>query len=53
MSVAQIDGRQWLRSCIVNFRTTHTDLEALVEVVTRLGVEALAARPLADRARAG
>ena len=42
VSVAQIDGRHWLRSCIVNFRTTHADLEALVEVVTRLGVEALA-----------
>ena len=42
VSVAQIDGRHWLRSCIVNFRTTRADLEALVEIVTRLGVEATA-----------
>lgn len=42
VSNALVDGRYWLRSCIVNFRTTRADLEALVAVVQRLGVEALA-----------
>jgi aromatic-L-amino-acid/L-tryptophan decarboxylase len=43
VSVAVIDGRRWLRSCIVNFRTTRADLEALVALVERLGAEAHAA----------
>ena len=38
-----VDDRHWLRSCIVNFRTTRADLEALVALVERLGAEALAA----------
>jgi aromatic-L-amino-acid decarboxylase len=42
VSNALIDGRYWLRSCIVNFRTTTDDLEALVSLVQRLGAEALA-----------
>jgi aromatic-L-amino-acid decarboxylase len=42
VSNALVDGRYWLRSCIVNFRTTRADLEALVALVQRLGVEALA-----------
>jgi glutamate/tyrosine decarboxylase-like PLP-dependent enzyme len=39
VSVAVVDGRHWLRSCIVNFRTTRADLEALVALVERLGSE--------------
>ena len=42
VSIALVDGRHWLRSCIVNFRTTRADLEALVALVQRLGAEALA-----------
>jgi aromatic-L-amino-acid decarboxylase len=42
VSVAVIDDRRWLRSCIVNFRTTRADLEALVALVERLGAEVLA-----------
>jgi aromatic-L-amino-acid/L-tryptophan decarboxylase len=41
VSNALVDGRYWLRSCIVNFRTTRDDLEALVTLVQRLGAEAL------------
>jgi aromatic-L-amino-acid/L-tryptophan decarboxylase len=41
VSNALIDGRYWLRSCIVNFRTTRADLETLVELTQRLGAEAL------------
>jgi glutamate/tyrosine decarboxylase-like PLP-dependent enzyme len=37
VSIAVVDGRHWLRSCIVNFRTTRADLEALVAIVERLG----------------
>jgi aromatic-L-amino-acid/L-tryptophan decarboxylase len=42
VSNALIDGRYWLRSCIVNFRTTRSDLETLVGIVQRVGAEALA-----------
>ncbi len=41
VSVAMVDDRRWLRSCIVNFRTTRADLAALVALVERLGAEAL------------
>jgi aromatic-L-amino-acid decarboxylase len=41
VSNALVDDRYWLRSCIVNFRTTRADLEALVALVQRLGAEAL------------
>jgi aromatic-L-amino-acid/L-tryptophan decarboxylase len=41
VSNAIVDGRYWLRSCIVNFRTTRADLEALVALVQRLGAESL------------
>jgi hypothetical protein len=34
-----VGGRFLLRACIVNFRTTRPDLEALVAVVKRLGRE--------------
>lgn len=39
VSNALIDGRYFLRACIVNFRTTTSDLEALVEIVVRVGKE--------------
>jgi len=46
VSNAVIDGRFYLRSCIVNFRTSERDLRALVEAVKRVGAEA-AAQPVA------
>lgn len=39
LSPAVIGGRYLLRMCIVNFRTTRTDVEALPEVVVRTGHE--------------
>jgi aromatic-L-amino-acid decarboxylase len=41
VSHAVIDGSYFLRACIVNFRTTEADIEALTEVVTRTGAELL------------
>jgi hypothetical protein len=37
VSTAVIDGRFLLRACIVNFRTSQEDVEALPEIVVRLG----------------
>ena len=37
VSTAVIDGRFLLRACIVNFRTGREDVEALPEIVVRLG----------------
>ncbi|HEX9877251.1 MAG TPA: pyridoxal-dependent decarboxylase [Gammaproteobacteria bacterium] len=37
VSNAVLAGRTVLRSCIVNFRTTESDIDALPEIVTRLG----------------
>jgi aromatic-L-amino-acid/L-tryptophan decarboxylase len=37
VSNAVIDGKYLLRACIVNFRTTLADVEALPEIVIRLG----------------
>ncbi len=34
---AQVDGRFALRACIVNFRTTDTDIAAIPEIVARTG----------------
>ena len=34
---AKIDGRIWLRACLVNFRTTSADVRALVQVADELG----------------
>ena len=34
---ACIDGRMWLRACLVNFRTTSDDVRALVQVAEELG----------------
>lgn len=39
VSNAVVDGRFLLRACIVNFRTTRADLEALVATVKRSGSE--------------
>jgi hypothetical protein len=37
LSNAIIDGRYALRVCIVNFRTSFRDIEAIPELVSRLG----------------
>ena len=37
VSNAVLDGRMLLRSCVVNFRTSADDIDALPEIVTRLG----------------
>jgi glutamate/tyrosine decarboxylase-like PLP-dependent enzyme len=39
ISNAMIDGKFVLRACIVNFRTTQTDIESLPEIVVRIGKE--------------
>lgn len=36
-SNAAVDGRFWLRACIVNFRTEAEDMDALLEVAAELG----------------
>lgn len=40
VSNAVIDGKFTLRACIVNFRTSVEDIEALPEIVLRIGREA-------------
>lgn len=42
ISNAVIDGRYWLRTCIVNFRTTTADVEAIPKLVCRTGAELVA-----------
>lgn len=37
LSNAIVDERYWLRACIVNFRTTEADVDAVPEIVARLG----------------
>lgn len=37
VSNAVLDGKYVLRACIVNFRTTAKDIEALPEIITRIG----------------
>jgi glutamate/tyrosine decarboxylase-like PLP-dependent enzyme len=39
VSNAVVDGKFLLRACIVNFRTSLPDLEALIEIVLRVGHE--------------
>jgi len=39
-SNAQINGKYALRFCIVNFRTSTVDIEAMPQLVARLGREA-------------
>jgi glutamate/tyrosine decarboxylase-like PLP-dependent enzyme len=43
VSNAVLDGNQFLRACIVNFRTEDTDIDTLARTVVRLGREADAA----------
>jgi aromatic-L-amino-acid decarboxylase len=43
LSNAVIDGKFALRACVVNFRTSLEDIEALPEIVLRIGREADAA----------
>jgi glutamate/tyrosine decarboxylase-like PLP-dependent enzyme len=40
VSNAVIGGRYLLRACIVNFRTTRDDVDAVPEIVARVGAEA-------------
>ena len=40
LSNAMVNGRFALRACIVNFRTSQADLEALLPLLSRLGAEA-------------
>jgi hypothetical protein len=39
VSNAIIDGKYLLRACIVNFRTDQKDIEALPDIILRLGKE--------------
>jgi hypothetical protein len=39
VSHAVVAGRTVLRSCIVNFHTTEADIEAIPEIVARMGKE--------------
>jgi aromatic-L-amino-acid decarboxylase len=53
VSNAVIDGKYVLRACIVNFRTGPADVEALPDIIVRVGRELDAAhRPNALRPRA-
>ena len=40
LSNAMVNGRFALRACIVNFRTSRADIEALLPLLSRLGAEA-------------
>jgi aromatic-L-amino-acid decarboxylase len=52
ISNAVIDGKFCLRACIVNFRTSLADIEALPEIVSRIGREVdVALRPEGLKAR--
>ena len=42
VSNAVIEGRYALRGCVVNFRTTQQDIEAIADLTVRLGREVLA-----------
>ena len=37
LSNAVLNGRYFLRACIVNFRTTEADIDALIDIVLKLG----------------
>ncbi|MGB6431692.1 MAG: pyridoxal-dependent decarboxylase, partial [Candidatus Acidiferrales bacterium] len=54
LSNAVINGKFALRACIVNFRTSLADVEALLPLVVRMGKDAdLALRPQSFRTQAG
>jgi aromatic-L-amino-acid decarboxylase len=36
---AVIDGHEWLRPCLVNYRTTEDDVRALVDIVREVGAQ--------------
>lgn len=42
ISGTNIDGIFWMRACIVNYRTTTAHIDALVDLIARLGGEASA-----------
>lgn len=44
VSNAVVDGKTLLRACIVNFRTTRADIDALPEIIARYGRSVHAAR---------
>lgn len=48
VSNAVIEGRQFLRACIVNFRTTAADIDALAKIVVLRGRELHAARSFSE-----
>ena len=51
ISNAVVDGRYVLRACIVNFHTDQTDVEAVPDIVARVGHEVDAElRPAISRA---
>ncbi|UCG72549.1 MAG: aspartate aminotransferase family protein [Chromatiales bacterium] len=37
VSNAVVDGDYWLRACVVNFRTTADDIDAIPDIVARMG----------------
>ena len=49
LSRAEVGGTVALRACIVNFRTTREDLEAVVALCVRVGAVLDAARPRLTR----
>ncbi len=53
VSNAVVAGRYYLRACIVNFRTTRADVEALPAIVTRTGAAVDSARRPAELRPAG
>jgi glutamate/tyrosine decarboxylase-like PLP-dependent enzyme len=52
VSNAVVGDRYLLRACIVNFRTTAADVDALVDIVKRVGREIAAKSPMGARSRA-
>ena len=48
LSNAVVEGKFLLRACIVNFRTSLEDIEALPGIVTRIGREADAAKRMVN-----
>lgn len=50
VSNAVIEGRFWLRACIVNFRTAAADVDALAPLVLRVGAQLVAEGGFADAA---
>ena len=51
LSNAVISGKYALRACVVNFRTSLEDIEALPKIITRIGREVDAERRPAELRR--